>query len=309
MEIFDPTCRIRSKSPMRWLLIGIGGGGDIYGCLPLKWNLEQMGFEVHLGSLTWERDVVDPKSVPRRVTELEHVEPITEYGAIGDANTCLEKFCFQGSLLSARMNGEKIFFVDINGGPAAVAEAITAYCEKFGIMGVVGVDVGGDSIATGKEPGLESPLADATMLAGIAQIDPKYRAILGVFGINSDGELTLPELLQRLSILAPMGYLGAIGHGPAAFALLKEILSDNKHVTEASRQPLRALAGELGQTWIRNGHRTLELNLLLTLTFLFDARKILPSCPIANEIRNLKSIADVDRQIRAQFGITTEYNP
>ncbi len=309
MEIFDPTRRKRSKNPKQWLLIGIGGGGDIYGCLPLKWNLEQLGFEVHLGSLTWERDVVDPKSVPRRVKDLQNIELLTDYGAIGDETTCLEKFCFQGALLSARINGEKIFFVDINGGPVGVAEAITAYCERFGITGVVGVDVGGDSIATGKEPGLESPLADATMLAGISQIDPNYRAILGVFGINADGELTQPELLQRLSILAPVGYLGAIGHGPAAFALLKEILSDDKHVTEASRQPLRALAGEIGQTRIRNGHRKLELNLLLTMTFLFDARKILPACPIANGIRNLKTITEVDHRIRTEFGIGTEYNP
>ncbi len=309
MEIFDPTRKIRSKNPKRWLLIGIGGGGDIYGCLPLKWNLAQMGIEVHLGSLTWERDVVDPKSVPRRVNTLQNVELLTEYGAIGDAKTCLDKFCFQGSLLSARINGEKIFFVDINGGPAGVTEAINAYCRKYGITGIVGLDVGGDSIATGKEPGLESPLADATMLAGIAQVDPKYRAILGVFGINADGELTQPELFQRMSILAPAGYLGAIGHGPAAFALLKEILADEKCVTEASRQPLRAIAGEFGQTRIRNGHRKLELNLLLTLTFLFDARKILPNCPIAHAIRDLKSIIEVDRRIRTQFGVGTEYNP
>ncbi len=309
MEIFDPNYKVRPRSPKRWLLIGIGGGGDIYGCLPLKWNLEQLGFEVHLGSLTWERDVVDPKSVPRRVIDLEHVELISEYGALGDAATCLDKFCFQGALLSARLGGENIFFVDINGGPEGVKDAINAYCDKFRITGVVGVDVGGDSIATGKELGLESPLADATMLAGIAQIDPKYRAILGIFGMNADGELTQSELLQRFSILAPLGYLGAIGHGPASLAFLKEILSNEKHVTEASRQPLRALAGEIGPTRIRNDHRKLELNLLLTLTFLFNARKILPSCPIAQEIRDLRGIAEVDRRIRDHFNIATEYNP
>ncbi len=309
MEIFDPTRRIRTKVPKRWLLIGIGGGGDIFGCLPLKWNLEQLGFEIHLGSLTWEREVVDPISVPRRVKDLKNVELLTDYGAIGDDTTCIDNFCFQASLLSKRLGGEKIFFVDINAGPIGVIEALNAYCSRFGIAGVVGVDVGGDSIATGTEPGLESPLADATMLAGLAQLDPKYHSMLGIFGINADGELTQPELLQRLSILAPAGYLGAIGHGPTAFSLLKEILSDEKHVTEASRQPLRALAGELGQTRIRNGHRKLELNLLLTLTFLFDARNILAFCPIALAIRNLKSIAEVDHQIRSQFGITTEYNP
>ncbi|OLS12728.1 MAG: hypothetical protein RBG13Loki_3650 [Promethearchaeota archaeon CR_4] len=309
MEIFNPFYKSRSRNRDRWLLIGIGGGGDIYGCLPLKWNLEQIGFEVHLGSLTWERDVVDPKSVPRRVTDLEHVELIGEYGAIGNANTCLEKFCFQGALLSSRLKGEKVFFVDINGGPSGVRVAINAYCTRFDITGVVGLDVGGDVIATGQEPGLESPLADATMLSGIAQIDPKYRAIIGIFGMNADGELTQPELLLRFSTIAREGYLGAIGHGPAAFALLKEVLNDDKHVTEASRQPLRALAGEIGQTRIRNGHRRVDINLLLTITFLFDARKIFPLCPIAYEIRDAESITEVDRRIRTKFGIGTEYNP
>jgi len=312
VEIFKSShtsSKRRSRSGNRWLLIGIGGGGDIYGCLPLKWNLEQMGFEVHLGSLTWERDVVDPKSFPRRVNELEHVELVTKFGAIGDTSTCLENFCFQGALLSAHLGGEKIFFVDINGGPVGVRDAINAYCSKFNITGVVGLDVGGDSIATGKEPGLESPLADATMLSGIAQIDSQYRAILGIFGMNADGELTQQELLQRFSALTPAGYLGAIGHGPGALSNLKEILSDEKYVTEASRQPLRALAGEMGQTRIRNGHRHVELNLLLTITFLFEARKIFPLCPIAYEIRDAGSIVEVDRCIRNHFHINTEYNP
>jgi hypothetical protein len=291
------------------LLIGIGGGGDVYGCLPLKWELEQLGIEVHLGSLTWERLVVDPLSIPRRVTTMENVEVIADYGAIGGPDTCLEGFCFQGARLSAKLGGERIFFLDINGGPVGARDAIHAYCERFGITGVVGVDVGGDSLATATEPGLESPLADASILAALGQLDPQYHSLLGIFGMNGDGELTQAELLSRFSTITPEAYLGAFGHGPQAFALVEEILSDPECVTEASRMPLLALRGETGTTHIRKKHRHVELNLLLTMTFLFDARKTLPLCPIASLIREGTSIIEVDDLIRSTFGIKTEFNP
>ncbi|HMF34555.1 MAG TPA: DUF1152 domain-containing protein [Candidatus Lokiarchaeia archaeon] len=307
MQSFLP--KNATDKPPKWLLIGIGGGGDVYGCLPLKWELEQLGIEVHLGSLTWERRVVDPLSIPRRVATMEHVEVIADYGAIGGPDTCLEGFCFQGARLSAKLGGERVLFLDINGGPTGTRDAIHAYCERFGITGVVGVDVGGDSLSTATEPGLESPLADATMLAAIGQLDEQYPALLGIFGMNGDGELTQGELISRFSVLAPAAYVGAFGHGPQAFAKLEEVLADPDCITEASRMPLLALGGETGTQHIRKKHRHVELNLLLTITFLFDARKTLPLCPIASLIQNETDIGEVDHLIRDTFGIKTEYNP
>src|SRR3990170_4787861 len=51
---------------------------------------------------------------------------------------------------------------------------------------LVGLDVGGDSLAQGNEPGLRSPLADSIMLAAYAELEKLgHRTLWGVFGYGS----------------------------------------------------------------------------------------------------------------------------
>ena len=65
---------------------------------------------------------------------------------------------------------------------------------------VVFVDVGGDVLAEGAEPGLRSPLCDAVMLAVAGRLARAGRPVLiGVFGTGCDAELTTAEVLTRLA--------------------------------------------------------------------------------------------------------------
>ena len=82
--------------------------------------------------------------------------------------------------------------VDINGGVKGVVEGLEGAIEEFNTDLLVGLDVGGDSLAQGTEPGLRSPLADSIMLAAFAELERRgHRTLWGVFGYGSDGELTV----------------------------------------------------------------------------------------------------------------------
>ena len=62
------------------------------------------------------------------------------------------------------------------------------------------VDVGGDVLAQGHEPGLRSPLCDAVMLAAADLLAEREVPVLGaLFGTGCDGELTPTEVLERLA--------------------------------------------------------------------------------------------------------------
>ncbi len=50
-------------------------------------------------------------------------------------------------------------------GPRAVADALAVAMAELGCDLLVALDVGGDALAHGDEPGLGSPLCDAVMLA------------------------------------------------------------------------------------------------------------------------------------------------
>ena len=53
------------------MIIGIGGGADIVGTIPMKSYLEEHGIECYLGGLPWERYSIDPYPGPRRFSEIQ----------------------------------------------------------------------------------------------------------------------------------------------------------------------------------------------------------------------------------------------
>jgi hypothetical protein len=132
------------------------------------------------------------------------------------------------------------------------------------------VDVGGDVVARGDEPGLRSPLCDAVMLAAGGRLSRRGQpTLLGIFGIGCDAELTPSEVLARVAEVAAAGGLcGARGlTGPVAERMEAaiELVS-----TEASAQAVRAFRGASGRATIRGGTRTLELTPAASLTFYLD---------------------------------------
>src|SRR5205823_6334555 len=94
--------------------------------------------------------------------------------------------------------GEPTLLVDPNGGPQAVGAGLEAAASELGCDVVVLLDVGGDVLAHGDEPGLASPLADAVMIAA-APLVAGARVVGAVFGAGCDGELTPAEVAQPLA--------------------------------------------------------------------------------------------------------------
>src|SRR5258705_4690769 len=137
-----------------------------------------------------------------------------------------------------------------------------------------GIDVGGDSLAQGHEPGLRSPLADSIMLAAFAELAKRGRRTLwGVFGYGSDGELTVDEIEAALSKLAAAdGLQGAWALTPKIAAEIEEVIKTVP--TEASAIPVECFRGAWGTKLIRGGRRTLKLTPLTTLTFFMSPEKL-----------------------------------
>ena len=68
--------------------------------------------------------------------------------------------------------------VDINGGVKGVVDGLETAMKQLNTDLLVGIDVGGDSLAQGHEPGLRSPLADSIMLAAFAELAKRGRRTL-----------------------------------------------------------------------------------------------------------------------------------
>jgi hypothetical protein len=195
--------------------------------------------------------------------------------------------------------------VDITRGPGTVADGLAEAAERLGCDLCVLVDVGGDVLAHGDEPGLASPLCDAVMLAAGAELANRLPTVAAIYGTGCDGELTPHEVLERLAELAREGGLLAARGLPAAVA--EQIEAAGRTVpTEASLMGVRCARGEIGTVEIRGGRRTVQLTPLGGLTFYFDPRRAVErTAPLARAVTGAKSL-EAAQEVLASAGVRTE---
>lgn len=275
----------------RVLAIGIGGGGDVVGALAVAEYVAALGGSAVLGGTTWERRPIDPLPGPRTLAELRGAEPLHAAVALAGPRTSGPGgFRFAESHL-AELLGEPIVLVDPNPGPAAVADGIAEAAARLDCEVVVLVDVGGDVLAHGDEPGLSSPLCDAVLLAAAPRLARRVRTVGAVFGAGCDAELTPLEVLERIAeVAAAGGLLGAWGLTPPAVARLARAVAAVP--TEASAQAVACARGAFGDQPIRNGRRTVQRTPVAAVTFFYE-----PAAALASAARCGRAVlgaADLD---------------
>jgi hypothetical protein len=254
------------ESSKKAILIGIGGGGDIVGTIPTADLLEMFGVECLFGGLPWERSVFDPVPGPRTFEETKNVRKLNDvvwYANKDSVTNTGVRFAESGF---SEVYGQETLLIGINSGPKAIARGILDAARKLGADLVIGIDVGGDVVAQGNEPGLMSPLADSIMTAAFARLEAEIPSIIGLFGFGSDGELTQKELESSMKlILQEGGVLGSWGVTHDALKKLEEVIA--VVLTEASRLPTLYAKGEFQETTIRSGTRNVSLSMASTVTF------------------------------------------
>ena len=287
----------------RALVLGIGGGGDAVGSIAVARALESRGLAAVLGGVAWERMVVDPHPGPRGLdgirggTALEGAV-IVDPGS-GAATPEGAQFC--ESRLATHL-GLRTVLIDVTQGPAGAARGIRSACASLDCDLVVLVDIGGDAIAEGGEPGLASPLCDAVMIAAGAQAD--IPCLLGVLGAGCDGELEPHEVLSRVAALARTGgWLDTLGVTPEAAGEIEAAAA--VAVTEASLLVARAGRGEIGPVEIRGGRRVVDLGPVAALAFVFDLEAALGELPLARAVADAPSIESARDALNA-LGVSTE---
>jgi hypothetical protein len=259
------------RAARRALVLGVGGGGDVVGAIPTARFLELFGISCVLGGLAWEHFVYDPQPGTRSLAEVQHVRPLapTVWLADGESAT-LTGVRFAESRV-AEQYGTETLLVDLSQGVAGAVDGLRAALRELDADLLVGVDVGGDSLAEGPEPGLRSPVADAMMLAAFSRLADEVPCLWGVFGYGSDAELTPAEIDRALSVVAEHGgLLGAWGLTPAVVAELRHVIA---HVpTEASAIAVACAEGARGTLPIRQGTRSVAVSPVGAVTFYLAPR-------------------------------------
>lgn len=296
------------RGSRRPLVIGIGGGGDVVGALATaEFCRVYDGSDPVLGGVSWERRPVDPVPGPRRAEEIENAEELAPAVLMAGPHTRVHgrEVHFAESRM-AEFLGAPTVLVDVNAGPRRIAAGLRTAADRLGCDLLVFVDVGGDVLAQGHEPGLSSPLCDAVMLAAAARLaEADVPVLAGVFGIGCDAELTPDEVLALLAQAARDGaYAGVRGLTDALAGRLEAAIE--LVPTEASAQAVRAFRGAAGPQLIRGGRRTVHLSTAASLTFFLDVPATFAG--VARLARAVADAADLPEAnaALAALGVRTE---
>jgi hypothetical protein len=273
------------------------------GAVALAEVARDLGIESVVGGLTWERRVVDPLPGPRTLEEIRGARILNAAVALAGPDTVTNGGARFAEARVAELTGEDVVLVDPNPGPAAVGEGLSAAARELGCDHIVLLDVGGDVLAHGDEPGLGSPLADAVLLAAAPSIDLPVTGAL--WGAGCDGELTVDEVMERLGeVWAAGGSRGALGLTSEQAERMAAVVAQVP--TEASAMALRSARGHHGHTTIREGRRTVQLTPIAGLMFLFEPDAALRSAArLADAVRSAGSLREANA-ILTRLGVHTE---
>jgi hypothetical protein len=283
----------------------MGGGGDVVGALAVTDLLDGLGTEWVLGGVAWERSPIDPRPGPRSLDEIRGGRHCGSAAVLTEGGTTsLDGVEFSESRMAAHL-GRPVLLLDITVGPQALAAGLAESARELGCDAVVLLDVGGDVLAHGNEPGLASPLCDAVLLAAGLFLARSAEVLAAVYGPGCDGELTPDEVLERVTALQSAdALLGAWGLTPRAC----ELVTSAAEVvpTEASLNAVRCARGERGSVPIRGGRRTVELTPLGALTFFFDPAAAAGSAlPLATAVAPAASLEEAQEALTG-MGVRTE---
>lgn len=284
------------------VVLGIGGGGDVFSTIPTRNFLKKLGLEVYVGCVAWERFVVDPKPGPRSLEELMNIRRLSETVCFGGADTITnDGIKFQASHLSERLN-EEVILVDVTKGVDKISRGLDEALSKLNVDLLIGVDGGGDVLARGVEKNLRSPLCDSIMLASLYHMEKEK--ILGVFASGCDGELTIEEILTYISEIASSnGYLGAYGMDRDDLEVLEMLTAGMP--SEVNRLAAHSFKGLRGEVGIRNGLWRAEPSIISTITFYLDVNIVYSLSPLAKAVSRTRNVFEANERLR-DLGVSTE---
>lgn len=280
---------------MRTLIVAAGGGGDAITGAAIAGRQGTSGPPIVM-TYSWDRLMVDPLPGPRIAADFaglrqlapQVLEVVATTTPIGGAASSLPR-------LAAKLPA-RLLLLDPSGGTVGMARQIAAAVEFFQFDNIDLVDVGGDALTNGADPGLRSPLADQLALAACVRTGIPTRLVIA--GAGLDGELPAEVVVERLAQLDAQ-------HLPPldveAIAPVRHVFG--WHPSEASGLLAAAAAGRRGQVEVRDAGDHVEMTDATTLLSAVDAKAAADLTPAAH-LADAPSLDDAERTIREVTGIS-----
>ncbi|WP_422388993.1 DUF1152 domain-containing protein [Janibacter alittae] len=277
---------------MRTLYVAAGGGGDAVGALLARRALGDTDERPALVSTcAWERLRIDPVPGPRARADFtglslvngEPFEVTPSSDTVPPGRSVLPRL--------VKTSGARIFLHDLDGGAIGLRDQLRRLAAAADVGRLVVIDVGGDIVARGLEPGLRSPLADSLTLA--AALGTGIPTTVVVLGPGADAELPEGDVLGLLQDAGA----AMVGHvTPDDVRTLEPVLS--WHPTEASALVAAGAGGMRGFVAMRRGRDPVPVTDHTPQTWVV-AYPAFALFPLAQMLQATTSLSEAEEVMRA----------
>lgn len=278
------------------LLVGAGGGFDIYAGIPFYLNLLKQGKNVILGnySFTFLKGTSSQEEFPHCYRIKGEDRDISEGGYFP------EKYLAQ--YLSTQGHDTTIYAFE-RSGVNAFREAYKYLIDKYKIDAIVLVDGGTDSLMFGDEEGLGTPIEDMISMSAVYQtgIEKQYLLNLG-FGVDHYHGVSHFRFLENVATLSREGaYLGSfhlLPQMPEAQQYKDLLYFANEKMPDmesiVSNSIISALEGEYGDyhKTKRTKNSELWINPLMTIYWAFDLKAVVEKVAYYDYVKDTDSVRE-----------------
>jgi hypothetical protein len=280
----------------RQVFVAAGGGGDVIAAAMLAARGELNG-PVNVATFSWDRLIVDPLPGPRSVDEFVGLVRLAD--GVHQVMPTSRTRAPAGSTLPrlAGAMSARIFLLDANDGAVGLGRQLAGIARYVGADELTLVDVGGDVVAAGNEPGLRSPLADTLCLAGCLRSGVPASVV--VCGPGLDGEL------DEATVLARWRTLGSRALPALTEAHVKEFLPIlDWHPSEATGLLIRAAIGARGTVEVRDAGILVALSEHSASIGILDASRVADGSSLFAPLADSASLSEANERLRAVRGTT-----
>jgi hypothetical protein len=283
------------------LYVAAGGGGDVLGVLLFALSEGRDPSSMHIATFAWERKRFDPQLGPRSAEDFRNLSTptIDVRQVLGDSRLRRGRSFLPDLVRAARCH---VYLLDPAEGVRGLRRQLASLSGYLNSSETLVVDVGGDILARGKEPGLRSPTADAMALAAASQTGTSTWVI--ALGLGLDGELTRAQwqaacragALQRVAP-AEVEHLDA-----DAASFVQTFLT--WHPSEVAGLACLAALGYEGTAEVRADGVQVKLDRDATCVHRFKHAWVMERNQVAQALKDTSSLGDVEAAVRTMTGRT-----
>ena len=239
------------------LIMGMGGGFDIYGGLPLYYTLQRMGKNITLAnysSTNFEQAVQMGGAIVINPNLL-----ITNHNFDAEIDYYPEGYLSQ--FFMAGLNQEVPVYMFAKTGTNPLTASIHYIIEKHQIDYIILIDGGVDSLNTGAETGHGRMIEDAIILASMSQIAiPKIIMCIGLGAEVKEKVCGYNVLMNMSNLIKNNGFIGSCSllKDSNSFKIYKNACMYSftrqglNNTDEVQRRVLPAVEGEFGDYHMTN---------------------------------------------------------